>query len=219
MPLPGYVAALQRHLVPQDKDWFAYKLSEPRSQAAVARTLSARSGMDWDPEDVAMTNGGFGALAVSLRAIVEAGDEVIFLSPPWFFYELLILAADGEPVRVRCLRRHSTSTRRGRCRDHPADTRGAGELAAQPDRTHLSADSLRALGDVLTAASTSHGRDLSVSDEPYNRILFDGRTYTARRRSTRTRSRPTRMARRFWRRACASALHRPADHAASRGNA
>src|SRR5690349_2884322 len=31
MPLPGYVSALQRHLIPQDKDWFAYKLSEPAS--------------------------------------------------------------------------------------------------------------------------------------------------------------------------------------------
>ena len=48
-----------------------------------------------------MTNGGFAALAVALRALVEPGDEVIFLSPPWFFYEFLILAAGGEPVRVR----------------------------------------------------------------------------------------------------------------------
>ena len=42
MPLPGYVAALRRHLEPQGADWFAYKLSEPKSQAAVARTRSAR---------------------------------------------------------------------------------------------------------------------------------------------------------------------------------
>ena len=47
-----------------------------------------------------MTNGGFAAIAVTLRAILEPGDEVVFLSPPWFFYELLILAAGGEPVRV-----------------------------------------------------------------------------------------------------------------------
>ena len=26
MPLGGYVDALQRHVQPQDKDWFAYKL-------------------------------------------------------------------------------------------------------------------------------------------------------------------------------------------------
>lgn len=55
--------------------------------------------MAWDPADVAMTNGGFAALAVSMRALVEPGDEVIFLSPPWFLYEFMILAADGIPVR------------------------------------------------------------------------------------------------------------------------
>ena len=76
-------------------------MSEPNAQAAVARSLTARTGLDWDPADVAMTNGGFAALAVTLRAIVEPGDEVVFVSPPWFFYELLIMAADGVPVRVR----------------------------------------------------------------------------------------------------------------------
>ena len=100
MPLPGYVAALQRHVEPRDKDWFAYKLSEPESQRVVAETLSRRTGLAWDPADVAMTTGGFSALAVAMRTLVDPGDEVIFLSPPWFFYELLILAAGGEPVRV-----------------------------------------------------------------------------------------------------------------------
>ncbi|MGZ8502011.1 MAG: aminotransferase class I/II-fold pyridoxal phosphate-dependent enzyme, partial [Candidatus Limnocylindrales bacterium] len=101
MPLPDYVDALRTALTPQDKDWFAYKLSEPNARAAVARSLTARTGLDWDPADVAMTNGGFAAIAVTLRAILEPGDEVVFLSPPWFFYELLIVAADGVPVRVR----------------------------------------------------------------------------------------------------------------------
>ncbi len=33
MPLPGLVDALERWAVPQDKDWFAYKLSEPSARA------------------------------------------------------------------------------------------------------------------------------------------------------------------------------------------
>src|SRR5918996_6345901 len=49
MPLTAYVEALQRHIVPQDKDWFAYKLSEPASRRTVAHTLRARTGLDWDP--------------------------------------------------------------------------------------------------------------------------------------------------------------------------
>ncbi len=101
MPIPAYVEALQRHVAPQDKDWFAYKMSEPESQRIVAATLTRRTGLAWDPADVAMTNGGFAALAVAMRALVEPGDEVVFLSPPWFFYEFLALAAGGEPVRVR----------------------------------------------------------------------------------------------------------------------
>ena len=58
-----------------------------------------------------MTNGGFAALAVAFRAILEPGDEVVFLSPPWFFYELLILAAGGDRRSAwRCRRPRSTST-------------------------------------------------------------------------------------------------------------
>src|SRR5260221_8918971 len=71
MPLPAYVDALRAQIEPRAPDWFAYKMSEPRSQAAVAHGLTARTGVDWDPADVAMTNGGFAALAVAFRAIVE----------------------------------------------------------------------------------------------------------------------------------------------------
>jgi aspartate aminotransferase len=179
MPLPGYVDALRAALTPRDKDWFAYKMSEPNAQAAVARSLTARTGLDWDPADVAMTNGGFAALAVSLRAIVEPGDEVVFVSPPWFFYELLILAADGVPVRVRL-----------EPPDFDLDT-AAIEAAITP-RTRAvlvntphnptgriyPLETLRALGEALTRRSVDRDRPiLLISDEPYNRIVFDGRTF------------------------------------------
>lgn len=179
MPLPAYVDALARALPPLDKDWFAYKLSEPKSQATVARTLSERTGLDWDPADVAMTNGGFAALAVSLRAILEPGDEVIFPSPPWFFYEVLILAAGGLPVRVSL--------------EAPAFELDPATIAAaitprtravlvntphNPTGRIYSPDALRVLGEVLADAGRQHGRTIYlVSDEPYNRIVFDGRQF------------------------------------------
>ena len=47
-----------------------------------------------------MTNGAFGALAASINTLVDPGKEVIFISPPWFFYEAMILNAGGVPVRV-----------------------------------------------------------------------------------------------------------------------
>ena len=178
MPLAGYVEALQRHVEPQDKDWFAYKLSEPASQRTVAATLSARTGLDWDPDDVAMTNGGFAALAVALRTLVQPGDEVVFVSPPWFFYEILVLMAGGEPVRVKL--------------DPPAFDLDIDRIAAaitprtrvvlinsphNPTGRIFSESSLASLTEAMTDASERIGHPVwIVSDEPYNRIVFDGST-------------------------------------------
>lgn len=179
MPLAGYVSALQQHVVPLDKDWFAYKLSEPASQRTVAETLTRRTGLPWDPDDVAMTNGGFAAIAVATRTLVEPGDEVIFLSPPWFFYEMLILAAGGEPVRVRL--------------DPPDFELDVERVAAaigprtravlinsphNPSGRIYSADALRQLAAALDDAATRIGHTVWViSDEPYNRIVFDDREF------------------------------------------
>ena len=181
MPLATYVDALRSHVEPQNKDWFAYKLSEPESQRTVAETLTQRTGMDWDPADVAMTNGGFAALATAMRTLAEPGDEVIFLSPPWFFYEQLILASGAEPVRVKL--------------EPPAfDLAIDGIAAAIGPRTRAvivnsphnpsgriyGADDLQHLADVLDDASGRIGHPVwIISDEPYNRIVFDGREYTS----------------------------------------
>jgi aspartate aminotransferase len=176
MPLQGYVEALQRHLVPQDKDWFAYKMSEPRSRAAVATSLAARTGLDWDPEDVAMTNGGFAALAVTFRAILEPGDEVVFLSPPWFFYEILILAAGGVPTRVRLpppafdLDVDSIVTALT-----PRTRAVLVNTPHNPSGRVYPVAALQSLAGALEAAAARNGRSIYlVSDEPYNRIVFDG---------------------------------------------
>ena len=101
MPLPGIEAALQKHAVAQNKDWFAYKMSEAASQRHVADALRDRLGIPFEPEDVAMTNGAFGALQVALAALLDEGDEVIINLPPWFFYEALIAASRGVTVKVK----------------------------------------------------------------------------------------------------------------------
>jgi aspartate aminotransferase len=179
MPLPAYVDALSTALQPRDKDWFAYKLSEPNARAAVAKSLRRRTGIEWDPADVAMTNGGFAAIAVTMRTILEPGDEVIFLSPPWFFYEILIAAADGVPVRVKL--------------QPPAFDLDPEAIAAaitprtravlvnsphNPTGRIYPLDVLRRLGEILEAASRRSGRTVYlVSDEPYNRIVFDDREF------------------------------------------
>ena len=175
--MPQFVQAIRDHLEPQDKDWFAYKMSEPGARATVARTMSALTHLDWDGQDIQMTNGGFGALAVAFRTLLDEGDEAIYLSPPWFFYEHLILAAGATPVRVdfempeceldvAAIEAAITSRTRVVVVNSPHN----------PSGRVLPPDQLRALADMLTHASARVGHAIFlVSDEPYRRIVFDGR--------------------------------------------
>jgi len=61
-PMPEYVEVLRNHLEPRRRNWFAYQVSDPKARIAVARSLTETTGIAWDPEDVAMTNGGFAAI-------------------------------------------------------------------------------------------------------------------------------------------------------------
>jgi len=176
MPLPGLVDALQRNALPQNKDWFAYKFSEAEPRRVVADSLRRRTGIAYESEDVAMTAGAFGALGVTIRALCEEGDEVIFLSPPWFFYELMIVSSGATPVRVRLTAPDfdldpdavaAAITPRTRAMIVNSPNNPTGRIYRETE--------LAALGRVLTAASERYGRAIIlISDEAYNRIVFDG---------------------------------------------
>ena len=176
LPLPGLVDALRSNAIPKDKDWFAYKMSEEEPRNVVAASLRARTGIAFRPEDIAMTAGAFGALGVTIRALADEGDEVIFLSPPWFFYELMIASSGATPVRVRL--------------QPPAFDLAPDAIAAaitprtravlvnsphNPTGRIYRERELAALGEVLREASARNGRPIVLlSDESYNRIVFDG---------------------------------------------
>jgi aspartate aminotransferase len=179
LPMRSYVDAIRNHLEPHDKNWFAYKLSEPNAQAVVAKSMSNLTGLDWDPLDVNMTNGGFAAITVALKTLLEPNDEAVFLSPPWFFYEQLILAADAEPVRVRF---EMPACDLDLARIEQAITPRTRVLLLNsphnPSGRVIPLDQLRALADLLTSASQRNGRPIYLlSDEPYRRIVFDGREF------------------------------------------
>jgi aspartate aminotransferase len=178
-PLQGLTAALQQWAIPQNKDWFAYKMSEPRSQEIVAAALQKSHGLPFEPADILMTTGAFPGLSASLGAIIDPGDEIIYISPPWFFYGMMVAWHQGRPVRVQCdpatfdldiaaIRQTITSKTRGIIINSPNNPTGR----IYPPAT------LRRLAEVLTEASQDNQRPIYLlSDEAYSHIVFDNMTY------------------------------------------
>ena len=179
MALPGYVAALQKWSEPKDKDWYAYKFNETYATEAVAASLRDRRGVPFEADDVVMTDGAFTGLNLCMRTVTDPGDEVIFLSPPWFFYEAMIIGAGATPVRVRVDQQtwnldldavEAAITERTSCIIVNSPNNPTGKI--YPPET------LTALADLLTSASERHGRPIYlISDEAYSRIVFDDRPY------------------------------------------
>lgn len=178
--LEAYVSALRKWSEPRQPDWFAYKTSEEPARQVVAASLRDYLGVQFDADDVFITNASIAALAVTLRTICEPGDDVIVISPPHFLYGALILSAGARPVNVRIDERtldldldaiESAITEHTRAIIVNTPHNPTGKIFPR--------ETLDRLGSILAAASTRHQPVYLLSDEAYNRILFDDRQFTS----------------------------------------
>ncbi len=175
--LPGFTRALERALPPQTNSWHAYPMSDPHACKVVAQSLSEQTGVTFDPADFVLTNGAFTGLSIALQTVVEPGDEVIYISPPWFFYASFIRRVGGIPVSVSIdWERFDIDLAAIEAAITPRTRAIIVNSPHNPTGRVFSADTLRDLAALLTRASERNGRSIAIiSDEAYRRILFDGR--------------------------------------------
>ena len=147
----------------------------------IAAALQQELGLTFAPEDIAMTQGAFGAIAVAFSVLLNPGDECILPSPGWFCYPSVLRGLDALPVKVPL----DPST-------YDLDL-GAIEAALTPrsrvvvvNTPHnptgviYSRDRLAQLAALLERKSAEFGRRIFIlSDEPYRRIRLDGAAFTS----------------------------------------
>jgi aspartate aminotransferase len=146
----------------------------PKLKQAIVSATSRDLGLDYEPAQVVVSNGGKHALMNIWETIVDPGDEVLVFAPYWVSYPAQIELCGGRPVVI--------------------PTRGADDF--QPDLDQVRAavtDRTIALlinspsnpaGSIFTEktmralAELAVERDLLIiSDEIYKHILFDGRQH------------------------------------------
>jgi len=175
-PLAGLVQSLHRHADPQNTGWFAYKTSETAACAYLADSLGRELGLAFEPEDIAMTPGAFGAIALAFRLLLSPGDEVTVPLPGWFCYGSILSAENAVAVQVPlvpgsfdldldAIDAAITPRTRIVVVNTPHNPTGRIYPRAQ----------LEALAELLERASARIGRRIFLlSDEPYRRLRFDG---------------------------------------------
>ncbi len=176
MPPDRYVNTLRDALTPQHDQWFAYQTNGAAAREAAAKSLQRLLDVPFRTEDIYLTTGGFAAIALALKTVSDPGDEVIYSLPPWFLYEPLILEAGLVPVKVKVSTAtfdldldaiESAITERTRVVIVNSPNNPTGRIYPP--------ELLLRLAEMLEAASVRIGRRIYlVSDEAYNRIVFDG---------------------------------------------
>ncbi len=146
-----------------------YGLLELRQ--AIAAELSQRYGARYDPQDeVLVTVGVSEALDLTMRALLEPGDEIIVPEPSYVSYAPCIVLAGGVPVPVP-----TTEENRFRVQAQDIKARLGPRTRAiilnypnNPTGAVLDRWELEAIGDL------ARQHDLVVvSDEVYDRMVYD----------------------------------------------
>ena len=175
-PSEAYVEILRESLIPKHELWFAYNTGDATAIEAATRSLREHIDLPFETQDLHLTTGGFTAISTALKIVGDRGDEVIYSLPPWFLYEGLVLEAGLVPVKVSIDRQTldldldaiaAAITPRTRIVIVNSPNNPTGRI--YPPAT------LERLAKLLDEASERNGRRIFlISDEPYNRIVYDG---------------------------------------------
>src|SRR5690349_1030584 len=145
----------------------------PELRTAIAAHQKQRYGLAYDPDrEVLVTAGATEAIAASLLALVEPGDEVVALEPYYDSYAACVAMAGGTRVPVT-LRPHEGAFR--------LDLDELRDAVTDRTRLLLLNTPHNPTGTVLTRAELAAIAELAVerdllvvTDEVYEHLVFDG---------------------------------------------
>ncbi|MBU1699633.1 MAG: pyridoxal phosphate-dependent aminotransferase [Candidatus Eisenbacteria bacterium] len=148
----------------------------PATRLKVADYLKKTTGTPLEAGDIIMTCGAGGAMNVSLKALLDPGDEVVVIAP--FFPEyrfyidnhggcmVIAESADDFDLDLAALKAAIGGRTKAIILNSPNN----------PTGKMYTAERLRELGDLLGEKEQEAGHPITIlSDEPYRKIVFDGK--------------------------------------------
>ncbi|RZM77995.1 pyridoxal phosphate-dependent aminotransferase [Leptolyngbya iicbica] len=167
---PTHIKAAAKRALDEGKTRYGPAAGEPALREAIAQKLRTDNHLDYQAENVIVTNGGKHSLYGLMMVAIEPGDEVIIPAPYWVSYPEMVKLAGGTPVIV-------PTTPESDYKITPAQLRAAItdktklfvlNSPSNPTGTVYTPAEIRALATVVLETDI-----YVVSDEIYEKILYD----------------------------------------------
>jgi aspartate aminotransferase len=145
------------------------------TRKAIAEYLTEESGLPFEEKHVVMTVGAAGGLNVTLKAILDEGDEVIVPSPYFMEFKFYIENCGGE---IRLVETYEDFSLNLEEIEKAIGKRTKAILINSPNNPTgvvYGQESVEKLGLLMKKKSQELGQTLYlITDEAYRRIVFDG---------------------------------------------
>ncbi len=146
------------------------------ARQTIAENIEKSQGFKQPWELIYMTCGAAASLTVTIKALVEQGDEIILLAPYFPEYQVFVKNAGAVPVTVLC---NEETFRPDIERIEAAITEKTRAIIINspnnPTGVVFSEDDIKALSELLEKKSREYSRPIVIiADEPYRALAYDG---------------------------------------------
>lgn len=171
---PDHIKLGAKRALDEGKTKYGAAAGEMPLRQAIANKLKKDNDLDYKVENVIVTNGGKHSLYNLMMALIEKDDEVIIPAPYWLSYPEMVTLAGGKSVIV-------TTTAENEYKITPKQLEEAItpktklfvlNSPSNPTGSVYTPDEIKALAEVIVNHDI-----LVVSDEIYEKILYDGATH------------------------------------------
>jgi len=148
----------------------------PELRKAVVDRIITDYGVTYTPGQIVIASGAKHNIYVTLRTLINSGDEVILPAPYWVTYAELIRMVDGVPVIIPASESNDFKITKKQLEAAVSDRTKLFILnnPSNPTGMLYSEDELRGLAEVCEL------HDLYImSDEIYYNLVYDGRKFTS----------------------------------------
>jgi aspartate aminotransferase len=168
---PQHVKDAAKLALDQGKTKYGPAAGEPKLRDAIAKKLQNDNHLNYQRENIIVTNGGKHSLFNLMLALIEPGDEVIIPAPFWLSYPEMVKIASGTPVIVDTTEESGYKIAPDQLRQAitPKTKLFILNSPSNPTGMVYTPDEIRALAEVVVESDI-----LVVSDEIYEKILYDG---------------------------------------------
>ena len=168
---PDHIKDAAKLALDQGKTRYGPAAGEMPLRQAIANKLRTHNGLNYTAQNVIVTNGGKHSLFNLMLALIETGDEVIIPAPYWLSYPEMVKLAEGTPVIVSTTAANDYKITPDQLRQAitPRTKLFILNSPSNPTGSVYTPDEIRALAEVVVEKDI-----LVVSDEIYERLLYDG---------------------------------------------